>query len=478
MRDATAMEARWHVTWADQERFAALSGDRNPAHLEPLVARRRQAGAPVVYGIRTLLWALEELAKASPPPSALRSLRVRFAKPVFVGDVLTLRVAPAGETELRAELVVDGLTTATLRLAFGPASEVPEGVAQAPAVAHAFPSAPSFPEIASWAGSVDAAAPAEAFAETFPSAARWLSARRLRGLAAISRLVGMECPGLHSVLTALTLDLTTGDSEAIVGRTVAADARFRHVRVAVTGAGLSGQVESFATLPTAPVPIADLAARVDPAEFAGTTALIVGGSRGLGAVVAKLIAVGGGHPIVTYARGEAEASALAGEIRAAGGRCTVARYDALEPAEPQLDALGVPFEALYYFATGHIFRRKTRVFEPEAFRGFLSLYVEGFAAVCAAAAARGPVTAFYPSTVALDDRAASRELTEYAMAKAAGEILCADLAAATPGLTITLERLPRILTDQTNSMVPVPSADPVEVLLPIVRRIQVQVRRR
>ena len=54
---------------------------------------------------------------------------------------------------------------------------------------------------------------------------------------------------------------------------------------------------------------AQVAHRVRPGIFAGQTALIVGGSRGLGEVTAKLIAAGGGTPIITYQAGKSGYSA-------------------------------------------------------------------------------------------------------------------------------------------------------------------------
>jgi hypothetical protein len=40
------------------------------------------------------------------------------------------------------------------------------------------------------------------------------------------------------------------------------------------------------------------------------------------------------------------------------------------------------------------------------------------------------------------------------------------------GVRVVQRRLPRLPTDQTLSIVAVPSADPLEVLLPIVREVQ------
>ncbi len=42
-------------------------------------------------------------------------------------------------------------------------------------------------------------------------------------------------------------------------------------------------------------------------EFTGAAALVVGGSRGLGELTAKLLAAGGGRVTITYAYGEGDA---------------------------------------------------------------------------------------------------------------------------------------------------------------------------
>jgi hypothetical protein len=47
----------------DQERFARFSGDWNPMHMDPIAARRTQAGAPVVQGVHLALWTLDTLIR-------------------------------------------------------------------------------------------------------------------------------------------------------------------------------------------------------------------------------------------------------------------------------------------------------------------------------------------------------------------------------------------------------------------------------
>ena len=74
--------------------------------------------------------------------------------------------------------------------------------------------------------------------------------------------------------------------------------------------------------------------------FAGQRSLIVGGSRGLGEVTAKIVAAGGGHPVITYRDSQHEAERVAADIRGAGGQCEILRYDALAPAAEQLEGIG------------------------------------------------------------------------------------------------------------------------------------------
>ena len=63
-------------------------------------------------------------------------------------------------------------------------------------------------------------------------------------------------------------------------------------------------------------------------------------------------------------------------------------------------------------------------------------------------------------------------MTEYSMAKMAGELLCADLNRSYRcQLRIHVERLPRVLTDQTASLTPTETADPVAIMLPVIRSV-------
>jgi len=124
---------------------------------------------------------------------------------------------------------------------------------------------------------------------------------------------------------------------------------------------------------------------------------------------------------------------------------------------------------LYYFATPQIFRQKRDLFDPAIFQDFLAFYVERFYGICQAlAAAPGPKPAvFYPSSEAVTER--PEGMTEYAMAKAAGEKLCEDLGKT--GMKTLWHRIPRTTTDQTATIAAVHAEDPVDVMLPLIRAL-------
>ena len=119
---------------------------------------------------------------------------------------------------------------------------------------------------------------------------------------------------------------------------------------------------------------------------------------------------------------------------------------------------------LYYFATPRITRSRGADLDPSLLREFNACYVESFSRVCTLAGQLSGTTlrAFYPSTVFLDG--GSRDNPEYVMAKAAGEALCAQMNRSGAGVSVLVERLPRIATDQTATLLKVASADALEVL--------------
>ena len=462
----------------DQKRFAELTGDYNPMHMDPMAARRTQAGVPIVHGIHTLLWLLDAIAAEYPELAGIKSLNVRFSKMIYLGDRVDAHITRHTGEKIRARAYVDDVEVVRISATLGTAS--PAAKSSIDALAESIPHQTSpldlaWKDLGARSGRVSFGARAIALERAFPNVSRLLGARRVAALGCTSYLVGMIVPGLHSIYGGLALDLTADNDPAdeLAFAVTSVDERFRGVQLAIVGGGLWGSLDTFSRVPPIVQPSIDaLAPLVSRDEFKEVVALIVGGSRGLGEITAKLIAAGGGRVIATYVTGKLEAECLAGQINSWGGRCDILAYDARKDAVRQLQGLGQPPTQLYYFATPPIFRRPSNTLIRARLDEFNEFYVYGFLRTVEAGLRLRPsgIAVFYPSSVAVQDRPAG--MTEYAMSKAAGEVLCADIAKYRPGVNMIAQRLPRVITDQTASLFELETADGPDVMLPIIRRMR------
>lgn len=463
-------------------RFAQLSRDYNPIHFDPLVARRTQVGAPIVHGIHSLLWLLEEcvIQERAALPRAV-NLSARFKKPIYIGDTASLEITRRTPQSLRARICVEGTETVVASIGFADGStavlpDVLEEGNPGPLISpDSVPQDLTIEETNGLSGRLPFAQSAEQARLMFPFAAGYLGAPQVGALVCSSCLVGMIVPGLHSLFAALDVSFAkdAGPRDTLDFAVTWVEPRFRRVRIGIRGGGVEGALETMVRPP--PVKQATMeavAALVGKREFRGSTALIVGGSRGLGELTAKLVAAGGGRVIITHANGKGDAEAVASEITKAGGQCEAMPYDVLRAAAEQLGSLGEKIPThVYYFATPAIALRKASPFDLRRFNDFNSFYISGFLDLVRACAQLRPqgVKVFYPSTVFIEKR--PEDTTEYAMSKAAAEVLCADMEKHLPGTRVLVRRLPRLLTDQTSALLNSAALDPVQVLLPIVREM-------
>jgi NAD(P)-dependent dehydrogenase (short-subunit alcohol dehydrogenase family) len=463
-------------TSVDQERFAHVSGDRNPMHLDAILARRTRAAALVVHGVHLLLWTLDTFAANHPRPPRLRSFRARFIRFVYLEDSAESVLVHRGLDSAHLNVCVAGVPTMLAAVHFGdPRSDSNDLLNSTELIS---PQATAldldFEQMSGRSGHLAFATPPEVVAAMFPAAAEWLGPRRIACLAATSNLVGMVCPGQHSIFRGLSIEACaeTCPQDVVAFRVTETDPRFRLVRQEIAGGGLTGSLECFARTPPVSQPtMQSLAGLVNATEFAGAVALVVGGSRGLGELTSKLVATGGGRVIITYQVGRTDAERVAREILEAGGSAEAMAYDARRPAEEQLAGLANAPTHLYYFATPVISQRQSEIFVPARFDDFNAVYVHGFWHLTLALRARQPgLSIFYPSSTFVSER--PRNMTEYAMAKLAGEALCADMNLGLAPSHVTVSRLPPLPTDQTASIIAPEIASPVETLLQIVREVQ------
>jgi hypothetical protein len=471
------------IAQADIARFAALSGDFNPLHVDAIAARRLLFGSTVPYGVHVLLAALAAQFTGESAPLSLASLRVNFAAPAMPEAALIVETERSMIGESLITVRHEGKLLQSITAIF--VAALPDLGDTIPDQAHT-PSRPrelALNEAADWIGAVPLAVDRALLGALFPSLAGRLPIGQIAVLLAATRIVGMECPGLHSIFGGLELVFTEGPPAApaiLEFRIERVEPRMSLVRLAVEGGGSAGRLTAFfRPPPVVQSSAAEIALRLVRGEFAGRRPLIIGGSRGIGEIVAKLLAMGGAETWITYARGTTDAAAVAADIRAAGGQCDSFQFDVTDP--PSVLAAGRPPRDwwpshLYYFATPSIQLTRGGAWDRALFGKYCAYYLDGMVASLTAleklfARDGAPLALFYPSTVFLDQP--QHGAAEYSAAKAAGEALCQALGASRPWLHVRCARLPRLKTDQTNSLQRGAEAgDPVALLLGILREAE------
>lgn len=458
----------------DQRRFAELTGDQNPFHLDEAGLRSDLVGDPVVHGLHLVFWGLEAVLGEMAEPCRLIRIDTEFLRSVSLNESVKLTVNNLGEGEREVAFSIAGRRAATLSCQFvrvygQRADNLPRSV-------HSLAECRErrLEDIVNLKGQLALWIDTEALARSFPFVNSYLPPVQAALLSSLTRLVGMECPGLHSVFSSFELyfDVDPKNSLALElnYNVESVDARFSLIRMNVFGGGAVGKVACFFRPPTVrQITYEKARSAVEAGEFRGQRAIIIGGSRGLGELTAKLLSAGDAQVILTYCRARVDAERVVEEISSGGGsgRALACDIHALDPFLQELAGAPEPSH-IYYFATPRIFCAQKRQFSENLFNRFCAYYVTGFAQLTLALLPRVErLSVFYPSSIALEEMRS--DMGEYAAAKSAGEQLCSYLCKTHDTLYIATPRLPRLDTDQTATIMRGVNQAPLPVMLDCLR---------
>jgi hypothetical protein len=226
--------------------------------------------------------------------------------------------------------------------------------------------------------------------------------------------------------------------------------KIRLVKIGVKSSNLNGQIKAFVRKePQLQLKTKELTKFIKVNEFKNQHALIIGGSRGLGEITAKILAAGGAKVSITYSKGLHDAKKVIEDISS----CTPGNHDIkkCDILEGNFSPLVLnTYTHLYYFATPLIRRNKDVFLDRNLIDIYLKFYVENFSLFLQELVLNGINHVFYPSTVFINYL--DKNFKEYSMVKLIGELYCKIMEHDNSDLIIYTPRLPKMKTDQTVSL--------------------------
>ena len=467
-------------TLKDQNDFANISGDYNPLHLDFVFARRLLYGRPIAHGMHAVLWALDSWLINKKEKIALREIKIDFFAPIPVLESVRSEILKdARNNQVKIKIDVNGIKAVIIKVFFSsgdfPVHDGSNIFNQRHSTRGECKSIPvnSLNDIE---GTVDLYLSRPKFKRMFPSLDLFSSPIQISELMAITRIVGMECPGMNSIFSGMSLIFSEQvNSVKKMSFSVSKfDERFSLLQLKINGPDTTGKIMVFyRPSPKQQPNFIDLKKYVSKNEFSDRRAVVIGGSRGLGEVTAKLLAAGGAEVQVTYNVGSQEALDLVEEITSNGGTVRAIKFDVLSPPLDLKMRLGEEWTPshLYYFASPFIFDGIQGIFSSKLYDRFCNYYVKGFVDTIQVFNKIGSrlEEVFYPSSVAIDEM--PLDMVEYVASKISGETICEFLNRNGKTTNYFFTRLPRLDTDQTATLSKVENLDPLPYVLDIIKGV-------
>jgi len=441
--------------------YSEYTGDRNGLHVNDAYARHYLNGRRVCHGTLLTSLALSDLPELC-AGATVHELKVDFEGPVCIGDTVNIKVLKDA-CNIHVDLQNQhGARCLKLDLKIGGPARGDVGVARAGEdgdegrLAH--PTKKTFAELSPDLGQQRVLAYSDAEAG-IPQIAVLQSGQPglMRLLARLTFAVGMVSPGAQSLFAGFRLNRGAGYEPRFTYSLVSARENLRLCNYKGRYLGFEFTYSAFVrtdhesyALDRGVIPISD--------EYRDVRAIVIGGSGGLGARVAKEIVRLGGSALVTGRE-------LGDE---AGPRLSVARLDVSDGLSVEAFAARADEFApthLFYMATPRIFEKGNPGFSFPRLEKFLDLYVMGLTRLLGASKRLAGIPVFWPSSMLLDSQVGGN--AEYLISKAVGERML-EMLIDQRGMRVFAPRLGEFSTGQTSSLIGKPQADEFPRLKPVI----------
>tara|TARA_Y100000739_G_C20608380_1_gene467019 strand:- start:2027 stop:3439 length:1413 start_codon:yes stop_codon:yes gene_type:complete len=437
----------------DIHQFADDSGDWNPIHIDKNLSRRYSTGTTISHGIFILMLILDlylEKKKVN-----LISLNCSFKKPVVSKKEYRLELNQISDNIDNLYLYNNRDLHVMIQVVFNFRNKILDSfISDYPIPQKKSPQNIRFNDLSGASGSLEIIGNVKSLKKKFKNSFSNLNENSLLAIVNTSRLVGMVIPGLNSIYSSLKVKfldkILDNKLEWDVDNVFTPKLPFN---INFSGSGITGKIQTFyRSSPVEQPSIKNLIKHSVNNRKIKKNILVIGGSRGIGEVVSKILALEGGNIIITYNLGLDDAKKVVNEIKTSGnnGSCVHLNVLKKETINNVLNNIA-SLDEVYYFASPRIIESSSQIFDLNLFNKYNEYYIEAFIYIIKFLSKRfsNQITIFYPSTIFLDEKNHS-SFEEYKLVKLIGENISNIINNKSDQLKVIYERIPILLTDQTS----------------------------
>ena len=444
----------------NQESFATLSGDWNPLHVDEEIARRTLAGSTVVHGIHGVLWALNIGLKLNHIHNIIESIQVKFHTSIKLHETVQCFFTEGNEKS-NCKIIIrssESLKT-TIILSFSNSISfipIPEDK-----YIKSSPKIYDFKKISAEEYTQELKFNKTLYKTMFSCLENKFSDTQISLLLGISNIIGMQCPGYHSLFSSFNIFWSGSSDNSIKYQISDYNERFSSIKIMIKSGEAKGQLHSFIRPSLVEQKLTrNIKNNIPKKIFSKWKVLIIGGSRGLGEASVRVLTQGGAKSCITYYKGLGDAKKISKETAS-----EILYLDILSDYKINLDWQPTH---LLYFATPNIVSEDASIDAERLSRLYKNYFIKGFKDIINKINYGQALNVFYPSTIYIDDK--NKKFESYAAVKKTGEEICNSMNQSHSNLNILYPRLPRLKTDLTASLINSDSLVATSYLLNIYKK--------
>ena len=462
--------------YKDAENFSKISGDFNPLHLSNEFASKSIHGERIVHGLNVIFWALDSFYINS-NYNKLKKININFNKTIFFKKNVFLEVFKKEGNSYNFSVFDDYESKVSFSILIGP-KFIARTNLRHKVFKKVLPREITLENQKSKLMYTDIQFNKKIFKSEFKNLYKKIDHFVIGSLLSTTKIVGMEAPGKYSRYISLKSNINFKE-KSLSYKLQSFDDRFGFLNLNLKGI-LNGNIEAIK--PQKPIHIISIFEITQllkkynfnlKSYFKNKKILIIGGSRGIGAYLVKVLALQGAEVLFSYNNNKKDSSKIIKELR---------NVKKMKVKAFKMNILKNNFNNIKSFKADYVFYMATpqigkindkKIIDTNKLSLFYKFYIKGFLNIynfynnC-----NRKIKFLYPSTTLVNKIKPIN--SEYLIIKRLGEEICNSLNKKNSlNKRVIVSKIKPLLTDQHLSLYDNITLDnPLKETLFLIREIK------